>query len=205
MTYRFTDKRYVYFFFFFFLKNFIGYLWHRQLYIFKVYDLMFWHMYTLWKDHSSQAKSFNPSCLHSFCVCWEDLVSYLSSWQILSIQYNIVPYMGFPGVSASKKSAWNVEDLGSVPGSGRPPGEGNGNPLENPWTEEPGGLRSVGLQRMGLNPATHFPIVACGHHAVCSIFRTCSHLFCVFKTLYPLTDVSSYFPPPPPNAWKLPF
>ena len=39
----------------------------------------------------------------------------------------------------------------SIPGLGRSPGEGNGNPLqysclENPWTEEPGGLQSMGSQ-----------------------------------------------------------
>ena len=43
------------------------------------------------------------------------------------------------------------KDLGSSPGSGRSPGEGNGYPLqypclETPWTEEPGGLQSVGCK-----------------------------------------------------------
>ena len=33
---------------------------------------------------------------------------------------------GFPGGSDSKASAYNVGDLGSIPGSGRFPGEGNG-------------------------------------------------------------------------------
>ena len=42
-------------------------------------------------------------------------------------------------------------DTGSIPGSGRSPGGGNGNPLQYPawkipWTEEPGGLQSIGLQ-----------------------------------------------------------
>ena len=36
--------------------------------------------------------------------------------------------MGFPGGSASKESACNAGDLGSIPGSGRSPGEGNGLP-----------------------------------------------------------------------------
>ena len=36
--------------------------------------------------------------------------------------------MGFPGGSDSKESAYNAEDLGSIPGSGRTPGEGNGYP-----------------------------------------------------------------------------
>ena len=53
-----------------------------------------------------------------------------------------------------KVSVYNVGDLGSSPGLGRSPGEGNGNPLqyyclEIPWTEEPGRLQSMGSQRVG--------------------------------------------------------
>ena len=36
--------------------------------------------------------------------------------------------MGFPGGSDGKESVCNARDLGSVPGSGRSPGEENGNP-----------------------------------------------------------------------------
>ena len=36
----------------------------------------------------------------------------------------------FPGGSVGKESACNARDLGSVPGLGRSPGEGNGNPLQ---------------------------------------------------------------------------
>ena len=39
-------------------------------------------------------------------------------------------HMGFPGGSDGKASAYKTGDLGSVPGSGRSPGEGNGNPLQ---------------------------------------------------------------------------
>ena len=62
--------------------------------------------------------------------------------------------MGFPGGSDGKDSAaCNAEDLGSIPGLGGSPGEGNRYPLqysclENPWTEEPGGLQSMELQRV---------------------------------------------------------
>ena len=38
--------------------------------------------------------------------------------------------MGFPGGSDSKSSAHNAGDPGSIPGLGRSPGEGNGNPLQ---------------------------------------------------------------------------
>ena len=47
-------------------------------------------------------------------------------------------------------------DVGSIPGLGRSPGEGNGN-LPNilawriPWREEPGGLQSMESQRVGHN------------------------------------------------------
>ena len=38
--------------------------------------------------------------------------------------------MDFPGGSDGKESACNVEDPGLIPGLGRYPGEGNGNPLQ---------------------------------------------------------------------------
>ena len=43
----------------------------------------------------------------------------------------------FPGGSDAKASAYNVGDLGSIPGSGRSPGEGNGNPFQYPCLENP--------------------------------------------------------------------
>ena len=43
----------------------------------------------------------------------------------------------FPGGSDGKVSAYNVGDLGSIPGSGRSPGEGNGNPLQFSCLENP--------------------------------------------------------------------
>ena len=45
--------------------------------------------------------------------------------------------MSFPGGSDGKASACNVEDLGSILGSGRSPGEGNANPLQYPCLENP--------------------------------------------------------------------
>ena len=63
--------------------------------------------------------------------------------------------LGFPSGSVGKESACKAGDLGSIPGLGRSPGEGNGyllqySCLENS-TEEPGGLQSTGLQRVGHN------------------------------------------------------
>ena len=59
----------------------------------------------------------------------------------------------FPGGSDGKKSAYNAGEPVSVPGSGRSPGEGNGNPLqysclENSMDGEPGRIQCMGLQRV---------------------------------------------------------
>ena len=64
------------------------------------------------------------------------------------------------GGSEVKVSAHNAGDLGSIPGSGRSPGEGHGNPLQYSCLENPmdgesygwrslGGLQSMGSQRVG--------------------------------------------------------
>ena len=44
---------------------------------------------------------------------------------------------GFPHSSVGTESACNAGDLGSIPGSGRSPGEGNGNPLQYSCLENP--------------------------------------------------------------------
>ena len=102
-------------------------------------------------------------------------------------------FLGVPGSSGGKESAYNAGDPSLIPGSGRSSGEGNSYPLQYswasrviqtvkestckagglgsvpglgrspggtatyisilawriPWTEEPGGLQSTGLQRVG--------------------------------------------------------
>ena len=78
---------------------------------------------------------------------WEKWpLSMVSSW----------PNTGFPGGSAAKippDKAGDTGEEGWIPGSGKSPGGGKGNPLQYscawgiPWTEEPGGLQSTGLQK----------------------------------------------------------
>ena len=55
----------------------------------------------------------------------------------LVITVNLKVVRGFPGGSEVKASACNVGDLGSIPGLGRSPGEGNGNPLQSSCLENP--------------------------------------------------------------------
>ena len=47
--------------------------------------------------------------------------------KVMSLLFNMLSrlVMGFPGSSEVKASAWNAGDPGSIPGSGRSPGEGN--------------------------------------------------------------------------------
>ena len=76
--------------------------------------------------------------------------------------------MGCPGGSDSKVSSRNVGHLGSIPGLGRYPGEGNGNPLQYSWPRKFHGWRSlVGYSPWGLKESDrtewlhfhfHFPL-----------------------------------------------
>ena len=49
----------------------------------------------------------------------------------------LVRYISLPGFSEVKASIHNAGDPGSIPGSGRSPGEGNGNPLQYSCLENP--------------------------------------------------------------------
>ena len=59
--------------------------------------------------------------------------TWLSSWTTTACQtiylFLLIFILGFPGGLDSKEPACNAGDLGSIPGLGRSPGEGNGNPL----------------------------------------------------------------------------
>ena len=70
-------------------------------------------------------------------------------------------FTNFPGSSVGKASASNAGDLGSIPGSGRSPGEGNGNPpqyscLENPMDRWAWQATVHGMARVGYNLALFF-------------------------------------------------
>ena len=68
----------------------------------------------------------------------------------LDMTEKTVGYIGLFGGSVVWKLPVNAGDIGLTLGLGRSPGEGNGNLLQYPflgilWTEEPGGLQSMGL------------------------------------------------------------
>ena len=72
-------------------------------------------------------------------IMLSEKVSTPITYFIMYIQYIMYIYIisGFPGGSEVKASACNVGDPGSIPGSGRSPGEGNGNPLQYSCLENP--------------------------------------------------------------------
>ena len=108
--------------------------WHGLLRCLLPRTLGLWMHAWLWAFGPAPGTQLGPCCLSSFMCVWI--------------------FRGFPHGSGSKESACNAGDLGSTPGLGRSPGEGHGNPLQysylqNPWTEEPTGLQSVGSQNVG--------------------------------------------------------
>ena len=68
----------------------------------------------------------NPSLLGEFLLC-----------------YQILFCSCLPGGSVSKESACNAGDLGLIPGLGRSPGGGQGNPFQSSYLENPHGQRSL--------------------------------------------------------------
>ena len=90
------------------------------------------------------------SCPHQRTM--EGIMLVISKYETLA--------MGFPGDSDGKESVCNTGDLGLITGLGRSPEKGMAThssilAWRIPWTEEPGGLRSTGLQRVGHDCVTN--------------------------------------------------
>ena len=89
-----------------------------------------------WEDPLEKGVATHSSIFAWRIPCTEESVGY-SPWNhkesdMTEIQ---IALFDFPGGSVGKESACNVGDLGSIPGSGRSPGEGNGNPLQYSYLE----------------------------------------------------------------------
>ena len=80
-------------------------------------------------------------------VEWADANSIVIYFRLQASQVALV-------IKNPSANAGGTRDTGSIPRLGRSPGEGHGNPLqysclENPWTEEPGGLQIMESQKAG--------------------------------------------------------
>ena len=107
------------------------------------------------------------------------------------IPHSYIP--GFPGGSDGKESACNVGDLGFVPGLGRFPGGGYGNPLQHSGLENPLGQRSLaGCSPWGHKESDTTERLSTAHSYTplkLNMFST----FCV-----PALSISSFF-----GCWKI--
>ena len=94
--------------------------------------LSYLHLYPLYLAQGLEAHS-----RHLINICWISewmdslfLNVYLKPWYIKVTSTLHFPFQSFPGGSDGKESACNAWDLGLIPGLGRSPGEGHGNPLQ---------------------------------------------------------------------------
>ena len=76
------------------------------------------------------SNSYPPFLADLSCVREITLLSHSIDTCGIVYRFFTVVSEGFPGSSDDKVSAYNVGDLGLIAGSGRSPGEGNGNPLQ---------------------------------------------------------------------------
>ena len=109
-----------------------------------MYNLMTWYLYVLWNDHHNRSSyHLSPHIIIDFFVMrtfknFKDLL--LPTFKHALYIYCVcvcVCVCSFPSGSDGKESTCNEGDLGSIPGSGRSPGEGNGNPLQYSCLENP--------------------------------------------------------------------
>ena len=104
-----------------------------------------------------QTLSSQPLLLHSGLATTDLFCSYKLAFSKMSFRWNNhTVYMAYQVVLVVKNlpaNAGDVRDVSLIFGLGRSTGEGHGYPfqyscLENPWTEDSGGLQSIGSQRV---------------------------------------------------------
>ena len=110
---------------------------------------------------------------------------YVSIISLKWIYPSIYLFMGFPGGAEVKASACNVGDLGSIPGLGRSPGEGNVNTLlysclENPMDGGAWWATIHGSQRVRHDWATSLSLSLYWFVSIKEIFVMCP----IFQTMF---------------------
>ena len=122
---------------------------------FLVLDIYLWYV---------KAYVHTKTCLQGFLTALLIMAENLETTQMFSwwINKNLEDIRNVPvKFIDGKESAYSVGDLGSIPGLGRSPGEGNATRSRIMvwrvlWTEEPGGTQSVGLQSWTQQSDFHF-------------------------------------------------
>ena len=108
---------------------------------------------SLLQHHSSKASLlwhsafFMVQLSHSYMTTGETIALTIRTFvgKVMSLLFNTLSsfVMGFPGGSDGKESVCSVGDLGLIPGLGRCPERGHGNPLQYSCLENPHGQRSL--------------------------------------------------------------
>ena len=141
---------------------------------------------------------------------------------------------GLPRWGIGKESACNARDVGSVPGWGRSPGVGNGNPLQDSCLENSMGRGAgwavvCGVAKSGMWLRTHPSSWTAGHyHRELGLLKKIPNLESIFRELTPFVSPSCFWifgemarpasdltlqeaqgtdwlPPPPTPSHSLPF
>ena len=106
---------------------------------------------------------------YSFTLCFVFILNFLFFPAYFPV---LLMIMGFPCGSAGKESACNAEDLGSIPGLGRSPGEGKGFPLQysclensvdSPW----------GHKESGTTEWLSLSLMTIIRHSICQVLMIC--------------------------------
>ena len=95
-----------------------------------MYDISYHEEDSFWPLSLSVSVSFICSFISSTDIYW---LRILGTRDVVMNKTGKILFSS--GVSAGKESACNAGDLGSIPGLGRSPGEGNGNPLQHSCLE----------------------------------------------------------------------
>ena len=86
------------------------------------------YLATEYSREDTEGPEPNPyQLVASICKPLSPIITSVTTYSSCSVQASI---LGFPGGSVVKNLPGNAGDVGSIPGSGRSPGEGNGNPLQ---------------------------------------------------------------------------
>ena len=119
------------------------------LHFHSFYFTFYGHTYSLSKTKTEQQQE-NKSKWNFARTCTESVYQFGEYCRL-----NKSKSLGFPGGSVVKNLPAKARDVGSIPGMGRSPRKGNDSlasssilAWEIPWTEGPGGLQSMGSQRV---------------------------------------------------------